>query len=287
MSRRTALAVAPAAVAATAVALAALRVAPLTAELCILCLLVGGGLFARLPRLRTAAPAALAWSLWLAAVVALDDMRALQRVGPRPHEGDVAALESSLPGGLAVVHLQQLWGSGGLRWYDLLLAVIYLMHSPAPLLAGAGLWRWRRDLFAPFVASMLICGAIGLAVYLVFPEAPPWLAAEHGVIPPVRRISSEVIAHVGPLNAVYGGADPLPNAAMPSLHVAYPLIVAWWTIAAAGRRALPLLLYPLVLAVGVVYLGEHWAVDSLAGVICAGVAITAVEAVRRRRSAPG
>src|SRR5206468_12385162 len=141
--------------------------------------------------------------------------------------------------------------------------------SPAPLICGAVLWRWRRPLFSPFVASILACGAIGLAVYLVFPETPPWLAGDQGVIAPVRRLTSEVVARVGPLSSVYGGADPLPHAAMPSLHVAYPLIVAWWTVAAFGRRALVIAAYPLVLAAGVVYLGEHWVIDSVAGIACA------------------
>jgi membrane-associated phospholipid phosphatase len=96
----------------------------------------------------------------------------------------------------------------------------------------------------------------------------------------VRRITNEVIAKVGPLSAVYSGADPLPNAAMPSLHVAYPCLVAWWAIAAFGRRAVWIAAYPAVLAVGVIYLGEHWAIDVVAGVAYAAGAIATVSAWR-------
>ena len=249
------------------VPLVATHVVPLTAETAIL---AGLGVFALSGRRpRTAWP----WALWLWGVVVLDDLRGLQRVTGAPHAADVAALESRIFGVQPVIELQHRFASGaGLTAHDVVISAVYLMHSPAPLIAGAALWAWRRDLFGPFVVSMLTAATIGWAVYLAFPESPPWLAAQHGVIPPVRRITDEVIAHAGPLASVYGGADPLPNAAMPSLHVAYPCLVAAWMVTAFGRRALWLVLYPASLAVGVVYLGEHWVVDSIAGLVVAGAA---------------
>ena len=130
-----------------------------------------------------------------------------------------------------------------------------------------------------------------LLTYLPFPEAPPWLAAQQGLLPPVHRVASEVVAHAGPLSSVYSGADPLPNAAMPSLHVAYPLLVTVWVVIAFGRRAWWIVLYPLSLCVGVVYLGEHWVIDVVAGVVYAVAGILAVRRFpvplsHRRRASP-
>ena len=263
------------------VPLTAVHAVPLTAELCIL------GLLAIQLGLGRRADFSWAWTPWLWGIVALDDLRGLQAVGPAPHAGDVAAFERRLfGGGLPVVDLQAHWARSGLTVHDVVLSVVYLMHSPAPLLCGAVLWRWRRALFRPYVVSILVAATIALVVYLAFPEAPPWLAAQHGAIPPVRRITTEVVDHAGPLSGVYSGADPLPNAAMPSLHVGYPVIVACFVIAAFGRRALWIALYPAALCVGVVYLGEHWVVDVVAGIVVVAAAmLTAVRAAGPSRVA--
>lgn len=225
-----------------------------------------------------------AWTPWLAAVVALDDLRGLQAIGPPPHAADVAAAERWLfASHLPVVDLQHLWATpSGLGVHDVVLGAIYLLHTPAPLLCGAALWRWRRPWFSPYVASLLLVATAGWLTYLGFPESPPWLAAEEHVIPPVRRLVSELIGNVGPLARIYGGADPLPNAAMPSLHVAYPCLVAYWTLRAVGRRALLVVAYPAALSVGVVYLGEHWVLDVVAGVAYAALAVAVVRVSSRR-----
>lgn len=255
---------------------------PLTAEFSILVLLTV------LTGIGRRAPVLWAWTAWLAAIVALDDLRGLQAVVGPPHGADVIAAEHRLFGSQPVLALQHAWARPGLQPWDVALAAVYLLHSPAPLLCGAALWRWRRRWFAPFVASMVISATAALAVYLAYPEMPPWLAAEHGLLAPVRRITSEVVARAGPFSGVYGGADPLPNAAMPSLHVTYPCLVAWWTVRAFGWRAASIALYPLVIVVAVVYLGEHWVVDVLAGVALAAVAAagSARLTALRRRGAP-
>ena len=263
------------ALAGTTGGLAAVHLAPLTAEFSFFCALI---LLTLVRRGGFAWP----WSLWLGAIVALDDLRGLQAVGFAPHASDVIRFESWLFGGVPTVRLQSHFAGAGLTWYDVVVSLVYLMHSPAPLICGAVLWVWRRELFTPFVASMLLCGAAGLVTYLLFPEAPPWLAAQNHLMEPVRRITNEVIAKVGPLNSVYAGADPLPNAAMPSLHVTYPCLVAYWTIVAFGRRALWIAAYPTVLAVGVIYLGEHWAIDVIVGIAYAAAAIAAVRYWARR-----
>jgi len=249
---------------------------PLTAEVVIFGLLVGYTALGR------RSDFAWAWTPWLAAIVALDDLRGLQAVGPSPHASDVIAAERWLfGGGMPVVDLQRHWeaASGSLSAHDVVLSIVYLMHSPAPLLCGAALWGWRRRLFRVYVTSILVAATAGLLTYLTFPESPPWLAAQHGLLPPVHRIASEVMSHAGPLASVYSGADPLPNAAMPSLHFAYPLIVAFWTVAAFGRRAAWIVLYPASLTVGVVYLGEHWVLDVIAGL---AYAVAAIAWARRR-----
>ena len=128
---------------------------------------------------------------------------------------------------------------------------------------------------------------VGASFYWLIPTAPPWYAAEHapsaGDDLAVRRMMVEYGEHFwrdgwGPLYSVLGGN---PLAAMPSLHFATSLMAAL-LLAEAGPLAGALgTAYTAALGFALVYLGEHYLVDLLAG-----AALTA--AVRRLapRAAP-
>jgi hypothetical protein len=121
---------------------------------------------------------------------------------------------------------------------------------------------------------------LGAMVYWVLPTAPPWyatsVAGRQAGHPAVRRMMVEYGEFFwrdgwGPLYSVFGGN---PLAAMPSLHFATSLMAAL-LLAEAGP--LPGALgygYMATLGFALVYLGEHYVADLLAG-----AALTA--AVRR------
>jgi len=128
---------------------------------------------------------------------------------------------------------------------------------------------------------------VGASFYWLIPTAPPWYTAdgaagsEHGQA--VRRMMVEYGEHFwqdgwGPLYSVFGGN---PLAAMPSLHFATSLMAAL-LLAEVGPVAGAFgFTYTATLGFALVYLGEHFVVDLLAG-----AALTA--AVRRfgPRAAP-
>lgn len=98
----------------------------------------------------------------------------------------------------------------------------------------------------------------------------------------VRRVAPEVLREVRrkprPALTHYRGANPW--AAMPSDHFATALMTAF-VLADSDRRAgLAGGLYALLLGFALVYLGEHYLVDLLAGAGLAG----AVELALRRGS---
>ena len=125
---------------------------------------------------------------------------------------------------------------------------------------------------------------LGCAIYFAVPTAPPWWAAEQGYIerrssasrpsvagaeaPHVRRIMVEVGEEVWgrawpPLYDSLGGN---PWAAMPSLHFATSLMAAMLLSEIgplAGRRRLGVRAARSGFAL--VYLGEHYVTDLLAG----------------------
>jgi len=56
---------------------------------------------------------------------------------------------------------------------------------------------------------------------------------------------------------------------MPSLHAAFPFLGALFALRLWGRRAWPTLVYTACVWLSIVYLGEHYIVDIIGGVIFA------------------
>lgn len=175
-----------------------------------------------------------------------------------------------------------LWhGASDLQWWDYLTWFVYLTHFFATLIVAAILWTWAHDKFARFATMVCVLAVTGYATYVLYPAAPPWLAAQHGTIGQSNRLIGIVWRHV-PI-AHYGslfekGQNYANNvAAMPSLHAAYALLVTLYLWRLVPRRARPVLaLYPLAMAFALVYSGEHYVVDCLAGWVYASATFVSV-----------
>jgi membrane-associated phospholipid phosphatase len=112
---------------------------------------------------------------------------------------------------------------------------------------------------------------IGAMIYWVLPTAPPWyatsVAGRQAGHPAVRRMMVEYGEYFwrdgwGPLYSVFGGN---PLAAMPSLHFATSMMAAL-LLAESGPLAGALgWAYAGTLGFALVYLGEHYVADLLAG----------------------
>jgi membrane-associated phospholipid phosphatase len=134
----------------------------------------------------------------------------------------------------------------------------------------------HRDRFPSGAARVYATFDLGLIGYWAVPTAPPWYAARAGLLkdgrtPEVRRMMVEYGEQFwrsgwAPLYGVLGGN---PLAAMPSLHFATSVTAAH-VLAETGRTAGILgWTYALTLGVALVYLGEHYVVDLLAGLALA------------------
>jgi membrane-associated phospholipid phosphatase len=133
---------------------------------------------------------------------------------------------------------------------------------------------------------------IGCGVYFAVPTAPPWWASEQGYTgEEVRRIMVEVGEDTwkSAWPKMYGALGGNPWAAMPSLHFATSAVVAM-SLAETGRTAgVAGWGYSLTLGFALVYLGEHYVTDLVAGAALVTAvrgaepfAEPAVEAVNRR-----
>jgi membrane-associated phospholipid phosphatase len=135
----------------------------------------------------------------------------------------------------------------------------------------------RPERFAAAAVRTYAVFDLGAIFYWVIPTAPPWWAAERGHLgelegtPPVRRMMIEYGQEFwgdrwGDLYDVLGGN---PLAAMPSLHFATSLMAAHLLSEVGPVSGLAGWSYALTLGLALVYLGEHYAADLLAGAVLA------------------
>jgi membrane-associated phospholipid phosphatase len=111
---------------------------------------------------------------------------------------------------------------------------------------------------------------IGCLVYFAVPTAPPWWSSEQGLTGErVERIMVEVGKETwGPAwERMFGTLDGNPWAAMPSLHFATAVTAALF-LAEAGKVEGALGWgYAGTLGFALVYLGEHYVTDLIAGAV--------------------
>lgn len=117
---------------------------------------------------------------------------------------------------------------------------------------------------------MLILSYSAFFTFVIFPAAPPWLAAREGYLPEVTKIIDLVLKSFPEklaLPSIYHNFNPNQVAAVPSLHAAYPLLVLFFAVWVFGKKGLFFIPYVLGTWISLVYLGEHYVVDLLVGAI--------------------
>ena len=132
------------------------------------------------------------------------------------------------------------------------------------------LWR-HHDKFERSAVLMAATFDLGCIVYWTFPTAPPWWAGKSGELPHVRRLMVEAGEKFwgrfwGPLYSSLGGN---PFAAMPSLHFATSVMAAHLLSDTGPVAGMLGWAYTGALGFALVYLGEHYVADLLAGLALA------------------
>ena len=161
---------------------------------------------------------------------------------------------------------------GRVRGVERVLAWCHWAWFAIPHAAVIYVWLRRPDRFAAAAARTYAVFDFGAVIYWALPTAPPWWAAAHGYLgegdpPAVRRMMSEYGERFWgeswtDLYDVFGGN---PLAAMPSLHFATSLMAAHLLTEVGPVSGAVGWAYTGTLGLALVYLGEHYAVDLLAG----------------------
>lgn len=188
------------------------------------------------------------------------------------------------------VRLQEhFWhGPDHLHWWDYAAWFMHLTHFFVTFIAAALIWVFARATFRRYATMICVLALTGFATYALYPAVPPWMAAQHGNLGESNRMIGPIWHHIPftHAGAVFEHGKGYANdvAAMPSLHAAFALLFSLvvWRLVSPWWRPL-LVLYPLAMSLALVYTGEHYLVDCVAGWIYAVGVFAAVELVYARR----
>jgi hypothetical protein len=218
-------------------------------------------------------------------------------VGTTVHVAAPAAADRALFGGvLPTAYLQDhLCGQpcdpgSPPRWYDVGLTTVYYSHFFVAITTAAVLWTRNRPEWLRFMRRYLSLSLAALVVFVTIPTAPPWLAADEGVLPAgVSRLTGRgwwELNHAGFHRDLAALGNPV--AAMPSVHFAVACFVAWWAIATLRSPwRWSVLAYPLAMGFALVYDAEHYVVDLVGGLLLTTVVMLAWSRWERWRAADG
>jgi membrane-associated phospholipid phosphatase len=207
--------------------------------------------------------------------------------GAAIHVEDVLALERWLFLGTVPTAVLQEWlhPATGIDPWAVIGTIFYFLHFPLPLAVAFFLWLRRRRAFYDFVAALIVLSMAGFVTYLLLPVAPPWWAAERGLIPGVTYLKDQGFADLARMFGFEGRylfsytiyqINPNQVAAFPSLHAAYPFLAFLFARRAFGRVGWVMLAYSAAVWFSIVYLADHYIVDIIGGVVYAVAAYWAV-----------
>jgi membrane-associated phospholipid phosphatase len=234
---------------------------------------------------------------WVPFVVIFLGWEAMRGVAPKtgfaPHVADLAHAETALFGGhLPTAVLQQALNVGALgRVLSYAATVVYFCHFVFPLAVGMVLWLTDRVQFVRFTTALMGMALVAFVIFLLVPTAPPWYAEQHGVISGFQKIIGTTLP--SSVSPYYQGLNPNPVAAFPSLHAAFPFLGFLALLRIYPRAAWSAFAWCIAVWFSVVFLGEHYVVDVIGGVILAGlswlvmmrVAVPRVRALQSRAEA--
>jgi membrane-associated phospholipid phosphatase len=205
-------------------------------------------------------------------------------------DADKALFGGSVP----TVWLQQhLWTPGHFHWYDYAAWAVYMTHFFVVWVVAAVVWRFSHERFRRYAVLTVTLTLGAFLTYWLYPAQPPWLAGDGVTLPVVDRIVPEVWGQLGVRtvqSAYEDGSFVNTVAAMPSLHAAYPLMLMLFFWPSGKLVRILLGFYTLAMAFTLVYGGEHFVIDILAGwamalVVFGLVSGAPVVVARRRRRA--
>ncbi|HET6691838.1 MAG TPA: phosphatase PAP2 family protein [Miltoncostaeaceae bacterium] len=217
------------------------------------------------------------WFVYVGGMYLYTMLRALADEYGLPVQVDyVIAIEEFIFHGMVpTVTLQEsLFSPSGLDWLDTVATLVHWSFFVVPHVAAIVIWRRGGPGFSRYVLAVVGTLYAGLVIFFLLPTAPPWLASAAGEIPGVYRVIDFVGSglNVETYRQLHASmAEPNSVASVPSIHMAVTMTLVLWARRRAPRLVPWASAYCVLMGLSLVYLGEHYAVDLLAGALVAAV----------------
>jgi hypothetical protein len=195
------------------------------------------------------------------------------------HARDLINLERSLH--VFVEPSIQAWASGS-HVLMVLASWTYVNAQTSVTVAALVYLYLRHNRNFYFVRNMfMIAMAIALVGYTVFPTAPPRFMPEWGFMDTVSDLTGVHVSHTS--SAMTALVNPY--AAVPSMHVAFALMIGWSLARLVRWRVVKVLwfLYPFVMAFVIVVTANHFIFDACLGALTAGASAYGASWLARAR----
>lgn len=163
---------------------------------------------------------------------------------------------------------------------DVITGFFYLAFIPIYILLSAYFCFWvlrnrrKEERFRPMWAFFWV-NVLGYSTYYWYAAAPPWYVAEYGMGPANLQVAAsaagaarfDAILGTSFFSGMYGRAADVFGA-VPSLHVAYPLLAVFYAFKYRAQRIFSLIFY-IMMCFSAVYLNHHYILDILWGSVYA------------------
>jgi hypothetical protein len=218
------------------------------------------------------------YPMWLTALL-YDSMRFVKNVGVsvdrvhicdlRQHDLDLFGITS---GGVKMT-LHDYFVTHPSTFLDVYCAVPYGTFLYVSVLFATYLYFKDFAALKRYTWTFLVMNLAAFATYHVYPAAPPWYYHAHGCVADLTVHAYEG-SHLANVDALFGmhyfsafyGRSADVFGAVPSLHVAYPLLIVlegWKHFKSLGRTLA--LLFAASMIFAAVYLDHHWIIDVILG----------------------
>jgi hypothetical protein len=142
------------------------------------------------------------------------------------------------------------------------------------------IYMWRNPSFYFVRNMMMVAMGIALIGYIVYPTAPPRFFPEWGFFDSVQDFAG--VTDDSSVNELFN-----PYAAVPSMHVAFALMIGWSLAQLVKNRVLRAFwwAYPLLVTFVIVVTANHFLMDAVLGALTAAVSALAARELARTRPA--
>jgi len=159
----------------------------------------------------------------------------------------------------------------------LLSTVFYGLHVFLIIAAIVLFWFTNRTIYRGYVHSMVLTSYLALITFIAFPTSPPWftgaaqnlLSAGNAMLPSALQGLQQALLAI----------ESDKFAAFPSLHAAYVVLFAVYALRLSKKLGLVALVITGGVFFSTIYLGQHYVIDLLGGIIYSLAAVVVMDKV--------